>query len=196
MSFGWYLVEVCLLFLPVMYLGVIHLLFGWYSIDCIVLFTCLLSVGSRHVDFLTLPGNCISCIYNWSYCYPMVRASIPVACQVHPGDIGVWWCRSSLSIGIYEMVIRIKIFIQQEQCDGKLSIHLAGIRGWRFGIESLTSGKKVMEIWVKVFVQQEQYYRYVDQSVHPVLTKLLRAELMSLSSGNSVMEIRISVIVS
>ena len=100
MSFGRYFVGFCLVFLPVMYLGAVYLLFGWYSVGCFILFTCLLSFGYRHVDFLTLPVYRISSVSILSYCYPMVCASLPVACEAHPVEIRVWRSRSSSSSGI------------------------------------------------------------------------------------------------
>ena len=90
MSFGWYSVGLYLVFLPVMDRGAVYLLFGWYSVGCFILFTCLLSFGYGHVDFPTLPVYCISSVSILSYCYPIVCASLPVACEAHPVGIRVW----------------------------------------------------------------------------------------------------------
>jgi len=95
MSFGRNFVGFCLVFLPVMYLGAVYLLFGWYSVGCFVSFTCLLSFGYHHMDFFTLPVYRTSSVSIISYCYPMVRESLPVACEAHLVEIRVWRSRSS-----------------------------------------------------------------------------------------------------
>jgi len=100
MSFGRYFVGFYLVFLPVIYHGAVYLLFECYSVGGFILFPCLLSFGYRHVDFLTLPVYRISSVSILSYCYPMVCASQPVACEAHPVEIRVWRSRSSSSSGI------------------------------------------------------------------------------------------------
>jgi len=73
----------------------------WMVLRCLFdLFTCLLSFGYRHVEFLALPVYHISSVSISSYCYPMVCASLPVACEAHPVEIRVWRSRSNSSSGI------------------------------------------------------------------------------------------------
>jgi len=93
LSFGRYFIGFGLVFLPVMYLGAVHLLFGWYSVHCFILVICLLVFGYRRGYFLTLPVYGISSVSNLSYCYSMVCASLPVACKAHPVEIRVWISR-------------------------------------------------------------------------------------------------------
>ena len=95
----------CLVLLPATNLGAVYLLFEWYSVDSVILFTCLLSFGYRQVDFLTLPVYRISSVSIVSYCFPMVCALLPVACEAHPGEIRVWKSTSSTSSVIYIMEI-------------------------------------------------------------------------------------------
>jgi len=100
LSFGWYFMGFCLVFLLVMYLGDVYLIFGWYSIRCFVSFACLLSLGYCHMAFLTLPGYRMSSVSILSYGYPIVCASLPVACEPHLVQIKVWRSGSSWSSGI------------------------------------------------------------------------------------------------
>jgi len=93
MTYGRYFVGFRLLFQPVTYLGAIYLLFGWYSAGWFVLFTCLVSFGYHHVDFLTVPGYHTSSVSILSYCYSMVHASLPVACEAHLVEMRVWRSR-------------------------------------------------------------------------------------------------------
>jgi len=76
-----------LVLLPVMYLGAVYWKFEWYSIGWCIWFICLLSFGYCNMDFLTLPVYLISSISILSYCYPIVCASLPVACEAHPVEI-------------------------------------------------------------------------------------------------------------
>ena len=80
------------------------------------------------MDILSLPVYRISSISIISHCYPMVCASLPVACEAHPVEIRVWRSRSSSSSGIQVMEIWIKVFVQREQSYGDLSVRLAGFR--------------------------------------------------------------------
>jgi len=100
MSFGRYFVGHCLVFLLVMYLGAVYLLFGWYSIGCFDSFTWLLWFGYHDVDCFTL-----AIYYTWSisivfYCYPMIHASLPVACEADRLEIRLWRSRSYSSSGM------------------------------------------------------------------------------------------------
>jgi len=79
-----------LVLLPVMYLGAVYCMLEWYSIGWGIWFICLLSFGYCNMDFLTLPVYRISSISILSYCYPIVCASLPVACEAHPVEIRVW----------------------------------------------------------------------------------------------------------
>ena len=109
------------------------------------------------MNCVTLPVYRISFISISSYCYPIVCASLTVACEAHPVEIKVWKSRLSLSSGIQVMEIWIKVFIQWEQSyrDLDQSLHPAGIKLQRSGSKSSSSGNKVMEIWIKVFLKRE-----------------------------------------
>jgi len=156
LSFGWYFVGFCLVFLLVTYLGAVYLLFGWYSVGCFVLFTSVLSFGYCHMAFHTLPGYRMSSVSILFYVYPMVCASLPVACAAHPVEMKVWRSRSSWSSGMQVMEIWIKVFFQREQSygDPDQSLRPAGTKLRRS--KCSPSGIQVMEIWIKVFVQREQ----------------------------------------
>ena len=132
----------------------IYLLFGWYSAGWFVLFTCLVSFGYHHVDFLTVPGYHTSSVSILSYCYSMVHASLPVACEAHLVEMRVWRSRWSSSSGICVMEIGIKVFVRREQSYGDPSVHLAGFKLWRSESNSLSGGNKVTEIWIELFVHQ------------------------------------------
>jgi len=176
MSFGRYFVSFCLVFLAVMYLGDFYLVFGWYSVGGIVSFTCVLSFGYCHVDFLTPPVYHPYFISVSSYCYSLVRRSLPVTCVAHPVETGVSRTRSSSSRRMQVMEIWLCVIDQWEQTYRELSVRLARSTLGRFGWKSSSSGNKVTESSIKVFVQEEQSYGHLDHSVRPAGTKLRRLE--------------------